>query len=276
VGPGAVSAALATSLLAYLIRFARWQLFLEALDVPVPWKYSLHVYLAGLALTGTPGKAGELVRGVFLSRFGLSYARSFLIFFWDRLCDLAGITLLALASAALVSSHHLLLVPVVLLWVLAFWFFRPGGRAFTTVVLATARRVSRKRRRRITDLARLRAADTRMTKRLAALGVMAGACAYGLHGVGLGILARAAGCDISLAGALLVVAMSSLAGAAVMLPAGAGLVETTSVGILMALGLDKADAVALGLLHRATTFWFATAIGAFGLSSLALRSHHAR
>jgi uncharacterized membrane protein YbhN (UPF0104 family) len=65
--------------------------------------------------------------------------------------------------------------------------------------------------------------------------------------------------------------VSTLAGAAVLLPAGAGVVETTSVGLLVAQGISLPDAVAIGLVHRATTFWFAIALGAGALASLLVR-----
>jgi uncharacterized membrane protein YbhN (UPF0104 family) len=45
-------------------------------------------------------------------------------------------------------------------------------------------------------------------------------------------------------------------------------VETTSVGLLVAQGLSFPDAVAIGLVHRAATFWFAIALGAAALAGL--------
>ena len=276
VGFLAVVVTLLTSLVGYFIRFLRWQLFLAALDEHVPWRRSLRIYISGFALTGTPGKAGELIRGVFLAREGVAYSRSFLLFFWDRLSDLAGVLLLAVIAVGWVSSNHTLLIPAVIIWVVAFWILRPGGRVFTTLVLLASRRLGPQRRRKVSTLVKLREADARMNKRLAASGVLAGACAYAMHGVGLTVLLKACGADLSIAAALLVVSISSLAGAAVLLPAGAGMVETTSVGILVALGVTAGDAVAIGLLHRATTFWFATTLGALSLATLAGRNRHGR
>jgi hypothetical protein len=61
---------------------------------------------------------------------------------------------------------------------------------------------------------------------------------------------------------------------AVSLPAGAGLVETASVGLPVAQGVGPSEAVAIGLLHRGATFWVARALGAGAYANLVV--HHNR
>ena len=51
-------AALALSLLNYLLRFARWSYYLNVLDVKIPPATSALVFLSGLAMSITPGKVG--------------------------------------------------------------------------------------------------------------------------------------------------------------------------------------------------------------------------
>ena len=50
-------------------------------------------------------------------------------------------------------------------------------------------------------------------------------------------------------------------GAAVLVPGGLGMVEMTSVALLTAQGVPGPEAVALGLVHRLVTFWFAIGLG---------------
>ena len=50
------------SLTNYGLRFIRWQGYLQTLGYPIAWRPSLKIYLAGFALTTTPGKAGEALR----------------------------------------------------------------------------------------------------------------------------------------------------------------------------------------------------------------------
>ena len=60
---------LALSLLHFLVRFLRWQWYLGRLGHRVPWAPSAACYMAGFALTATPGKLGETVRSLYLKPY---------------------------------------------------------------------------------------------------------------------------------------------------------------------------------------------------------------
>lgn len=261
IGALAVSGALATSLANYRLRFTRWQRFTLALGHQVPWRRNLTIYLSGLALTATPGKSGELVRALFLKPYGVPYARTFVLFYWDRLSDLAGVLLLAVGAGGLLTSGYRPLVPGVLLVLGLLWLLRPGGSAFSRGLFLVEAILPRRLRPHVRGLTRLRHADSRLTPGLAARGVGTGAAAYGAHGVGLYLLAHALGVPLDLAGAVLIAAVSTLMGAAVLVPGGLGMVEMTSVALLTAQGVPAPEAVALGLVHRLGTFWFAIGLG---------------
>jgi uncharacterized membrane protein YbhN (UPF0104 family) len=264
-------AALSTSLACYAIRFLRWHGFTLALGHRVPWIANLGIFVAGLGLTWTPAKSGELLRGVFLARYRVPFARSIMLFYWDRLSDLAGMLLLALSATLMLASGDLALIPAAFVIVVALWLLRPGGTLFSRAVEIARRCFPERRHRSLDSLALLSEADARFTPGLAAAGALAGACAYATQALGMLIVARASGVELGFTQALLVMSVSTLAGAAVLLPAGAGVVETTSVGLLVAQGISLPDAVAIGLVHRATTFWFAIALGAGALASLLVR-----
>jgi len=58
--------AIALALANYVLRFLRWQLYLARRDVHVPVTSSALVFGAGLSLSITPGKLGELVKAYLL------------------------------------------------------------------------------------------------------------------------------------------------------------------------------------------------------------------
>ena len=58
------AAILGLSLLNYALRFVRWQWYLSRLGHAIPAPQRALIYLAGFALTTTPGKAGEAGRGI--------------------------------------------------------------------------------------------------------------------------------------------------------------------------------------------------------------------
>ena len=59
-------AALALALLNYLLRFFRWTYYLRVLKISTPVGVSGLVFLSGLAMSITPGKAGELLKSYLL------------------------------------------------------------------------------------------------------------------------------------------------------------------------------------------------------------------
>jgi uncharacterized protein (TIRG00374 family) len=266
-----LACALVTSLACYGIRFLRWHWFTLALGHRVPALANLRIYIAGLGFTWTPGKAGELLRGVFLARYDVPFPKTIVLFYWDRLSDLAGMLMLALVATLALASGHLALIPLILGIVIALWLVRPGGPLFSRIVRWLQHRDAGRHRRWLDGLARLQDADATLTRKRALAGALVGAGAYAMQAVGLTIIAHSSGAEIGFAAALLVMSVSTLAGAAALLPAGAGVVETTSVGLLVAQGLAFPDAVAIGLVHRVTTFWFAMILGAGALASLLVR-----
>jgi len=270
-----VVAVLMTSVCNYMLRFLRWQGFMHVLGHHVPWRQNLPIYLSGLAFTASPGKAGELVRGIFLRHHGVPYSRAFLLFYWDRLSDLAGVLLLAATMGGLLASGYRWLMPGVLLVLVVLWTLRPGGPVFLRVLVLLKRRLPPRMHGYLRGLVRLRRADASLTPPLAFVGMLLGAAAYSFHGIGLYLLAQAAGATLGITDAILIVSVSTLMGAALLIPGGAGMVEVTSVALLSAYGIDEAQAVVLGIVHRLSTFWFAIALGAVCLISLGRGRYHA-
>jgi len=61
-----VAIALGCALLNYAIRAVRWVWYLHILEIPVKLKESVPIFLIGLMLSATPGKAGELFKSYLL------------------------------------------------------------------------------------------------------------------------------------------------------------------------------------------------------------------
>ena len=104
VGWIGIVVALGLSLVNYGLRFLRWQLYLGAMGHRIAAWPSLKIYLAGFALTTTPGKAGEALRGLLLKPLGVPYARSLAAFLSERLSDLLAVVALTLFGLSLYPS----------------------------------------------------------------------------------------------------------------------------------------------------------------------------
>lgn len=92
---------LALSIVNYVIRFVRWEYYLRLLDIRVPLGTSAAIFLAGLAMTVTPGKVGEFLKSYLLKESqGIPMARSAPVVFAERLSDLLALVLLAAIGVA--------------------------------------------------------------------------------------------------------------------------------------------------------------------------------
>ncbi|MEF3194267.1 MAG: flippase-like domain-containing protein [Halothiobacillaceae bacterium] len=264
VGAMGVLAALGLSLMNYGLRFLRWQGFLAALGHPMPMPSSGLIYLAGFALTTTPGKAGELLRGVFLKQHGIPYTNSTAAFLSERLSDLVAIVLLALIGATLYPQGGVLLwsgVAAVLLGLLLL------TRAHQ--LLPWAERLSLRKDRLaqaafhlIHLLSKARACHRpRLLLWATALSLSAWAAeAYAFYLI-LGWL----GLEVSMPFAFSIYALSMLAGALSFLPGGLGGAEAVMVSLLLWAGMPEPGAVAATLIIRLATLWFAVALGILSL-----------
>ena len=87
---------LAMSLANYGIRFVRWEMYLRMLAIRIPLKTSAAIFLAGLAMTITPGKVGEFLKSYLLREsHGVPMATSAPVVFAERVGDLLALVLLA-------------------------------------------------------------------------------------------------------------------------------------------------------------------------------------
>ena len=267
VGLLGIVIALFMSSVNYGLRFLRWQTYLTVLGHPMPWRPSLNIYLAGFALTTTPGKAGEALRGVLLKRWGVPYPQSFAAFFSERLSDLFAVVLLTLFGLSLYpQAWPMIVVGVALV-------------AVGLVVLSQRRLLEHLMRRVPSDGGKVlglmrhllqvlvhaqQCHRLRLMLGLTALSVVA----WSAEALAFDWILKWMGADIPLTFAVSVYALAMLAGAVSFMPGGLGGAEAVMVGLLVWKGMNSADAVAATVLIRLATLWFAVAIGAVMLIKL--------
>ena len=108
--------ALILSLLNYFLRFIRWQYYLYYLGYSIAYGVSWRIYLSGFALTTTPGKAGEMVRSIFLTQKGIPASVSVAAFISERLSDLIAIVLISCIGLLAYPSMRIpILISIILI-----------------------------------------------------------------------------------------------------------------------------------------------------------------
>jgi len=255
----------------YLFRFARWQFALHRLGHSVPAGYSLRVYLAGLALTASPGKLGETVRSLLLLSRGVTPADSLGSFLADRLSDVLGICILAAFPLLLVGRDPTFILILGSAIVLAAALVRRVAlKPDLPLPLPVARALMR-----FPAVARIGRGALRSwaylwsTPRVAVFS-LAAVVAYGLQGLVFWGFCNAAGFPIDAAVAIAIFALATLFGAASMLPGGLGAMEAALVYQLTAEGAAEPVAVAVAIATRVATLWLGIAIGIGAFASVAV------
>jgi glycosyltransferase 2 family protein len=262
---------LALSLVNYACRFARWQHYLARLGHHVPWRASLLYYLAGLALTITPGKAGETIRSLYLRRHGVSVAHSLAAFVAERFLDLVVIALLASTALLALDAPAGFVLAAAIAVVMALLALR-SGRLPALLALAAERLPGRRPRRLARHgAALLAAARDLLAPAPLAIGLALGLVAWAAQGLAFVTILAALGLDVPGAQAMGIYAVSLLAGALSFVPGGIGTTEGVMALLLAGLGAGAATLVAAPLISRLTTLWFAVALGLLAAARLGLR-----
>lgn len=277
-----IAAALGLSSINYLLRFWKWELALGWLDVR-GGSQGLHapaqqlglgrsalIYLAGLSMSVTPGKLGEVLRSVLLrASDNVPFTRTAPIVAADRLSDLIALVVLALTGVLGVSEFREYLPQVIgaLLLVAAGVVVLGSPRLFGALLDLCAKlplvgKLADKARGMVESAAVL--LQLRYLLLLSAISVVG----WGLECVGYWLILRGfAGVEASLLLCTFLWSATTLIGALSFLPGGLGATEA-SLGVLVvrfAVGVSQPIAVASTLLIRACTLWYGELVGAAAL-----------
>ena len=240
----------------YLLRFIRWVFYLRVLEIDVPAGVSALVFLSGLAMSITPGKAGELVKCYLLnSRTGVPVSRSAPVVVMERLTDVISVIVLGLVGFALLPVPIISVLAVALVVSVAGLMFAVSRQASTLASLPILSRWSSLLRDSQEGFKELAA------PRVMAAGVIFGVVAWFAEGLALWVILKGIGSDVALARALPIYAAATLVGAVTALPGGLVGTEGSMLALLQQSGVARAGASAGTVLVRLLTLWFAVSVG---------------
>ena len=252
---------LALSLANYGARALRWHLCARRLGLPTSLPRNALHFVAGFAMSVTPGRVGELVRSRWLWReTGWPFARTAPLMLIDRAADLAAMAAILGATVALSGMGPAAALPVTLA---AF-----GAAALATrpgVLNAVAGLGYRLTGRCARLCVRLRHAaqslDAFRSFGIVAVATLLGAAGWMAEGWAFHLLLGWMGADIRIAPAIAIFVFSTLAGGLTGAPGGVGGAEAAMVALLTLEGVPPEISVPATLVIRATTLWFALLIG---------------
>lgn len=250
------------SLVNYVFRFLRWHWMLaDVTKQKIPLIDHLYCYLAGFALTATPGKVGEALRSYYLKPHGIKVSESLAALFAERLIDL--ISVLIIGSLALLQFEQYRWVAyfVICVVLLAAFIVRMPfvPRVIDRIANASG---SPKIKHTLHGIsATITSAGRFMSAKIWIVGLIIGVFAWGAEAWGFVLLVNwLTGNEWLYLGAG-IYALSMIVGAISFLPGGLGGAEAVMAAALLAIGITLADATVATIICRVVTLWFAILIG---------------
>ena len=261
IGAPMVLGMLALSLVNFSLRALRWLIYSRAIGVEVPMGANLLYYFTGFALTTTPSKLGETLRHWLLERgHGYAYSRTLPLWVADRLNDVtASLVLILLGIAGF--SEYLWQVGIFLVAFVGFMTQVARPRALLSGVTWVYGRVRRSGRVFAGFRRLIRFSSELFTARLYLTGFGLAAVGWLAECLAFWWLLRELGAPLGFFQAVFVFAFSLLFGGVSLTPGGLGGFEASMIFLLNELGISLDVAVAATLVIRATTLWFAVALG---------------
>lgn len=251
---------LGLSLFNYGVRFIRWHGYLRWLGHTLPIGRHLLIYISGFALTTTPGKAGEAVRGVYLARRSVPYAHTVAAIFAERLLDLLSIAVLSLLAIVSFTGY-------------AYWVIAPLAVIAAMLWIMHRRSLLEVAQRRVENpqsvVTRVLQMFVHAWERAYVLlswksllgGLVLGCLAWAAEGVSVYLIAGKLGLAVALPLAIGIYAVSMLIGALSFVPGGLGSTEAAMALLLKLSGMAAGTALSVTLIARIATLWFAVVLG---------------
>lgn len=259
----------------YAIRWAKWEVYLRRAQIPsMGLKRSALVFLAGFSMSLTPGKVGEVIKGVLVRReTGTPISKTAAVIAAERITD--GLAMLALAVIGLTQFAYgrpLVVLTIIGTAAVILVLQRP---ALTLALLGRFEGAPLVGKVLVHAHQFLATSNVLLQPKLLAAAVAAGIVSWGLECVALFLILTGLGLDPSwhlLLIATFVLSVSSVFGAISMLPGGLGVAEASVTGMLLLLidnpTMTKGVAAAATLLVRFSTLWFAVLLGFAALAML--------
>ena len=252
------------SFINYLIRFVKWDYYLNTLKINISKVDSFSIFFSGLSMSVTPGKMGELIKCYILKKIkGTPISVSTSVVLTERITDFISLIMIAILGAYIVGYGK----DISLLFGILF---------IVLIVVISSRTISLKI---ISALEKIKFVSKFAGNihnlyegiyQLVKIKPLLFTISISLVGwfcecLGFYLTIKAFYVEFEILRASFVYSFSTLVGALLFLPGGLGFTEGSLAGLMMLSGIEKEIAVASTFIIRAATLWFAVLIGAIVL-----------
>ncbi len=251
--------------LSYAGRFFRWAYYLRLLGVSLPLGQNAAIFAAGLSMTVSPGKLGEVLKSVFIRRAsGTPVARTAPAVVAERVTDGTGMISWGLLGALTFDFGLQALLVFSIVMAGAVVTFRSKRLSILAEKVMSRLPLLNRMAPHLSEFHG--ASNELLALRPLLVATVVSFLAWGLEILAVYLCVVGIGADVPFLVVVFIFAISSLGGALSMIPGGIGVAEAgLAGGFRFYAGLSGGLAGALTLLIRLATLWFATFVGIVGL-----------
>lgn len=255
-----IGAVFGLATVSYGVRFLKWEYYLRELGIDVPLTTSLLVFVSGLMMVITPGKAGEVWKAWFLrDEQGVPVKRTATVVGAERVTDLLALASFAFLGVVLYRQSSATLIGVTMVFLAGVVLLQWRALCLRVLTLLKAVPILGSYADEIREF--YENAYTLFRPKPLGVALVISVVAWGLEGIALWVVLNGFVGDVSLLLALFVFGLGSVVGAASLLPGGLAAAEASMVGTLVVLEYSRAVAVSSTLVIRVGTLWYGAVLG---------------
>ncbi|MDD1758236.1 MAG: flippase-like domain-containing protein, partial [Methanotrichaceae archaeon] len=221
ITPKVIAILLGLTLLNIVVRFLKWDYFLGVLDIKVPIKSSLIVFLSGITMVITPGKIGEVFKAQLLKeKEGVERKKTIVVIFAERLTDVIGLTVLSILGIWSMVVNAWAIVGILFI-IAALIFLITNEKAFTFACLH-GKKVPILRDQVVHGNDLYNNCKQILTIKTLVLATVISSISWSFEGIALFLLLQNLGENVSLMDSIAIYSFSTIFGAILVLPGGIG------------------------------------------------------
>ena len=259
----------------WLVLFIRWGILLKKHQIQIPLKINFLIFFAGFTLAISPAKSGELIKAVLLkNKCGIAATKTIPIVFLERFYDIIGTTAVAIIGITFLGLELgivLALVPIVIL-VIFYLFYSKRSFDFTLKIINHIKPLQKflSNIEESHEIIR-HSSDVKTICSCSGLTIVFRI----IEAIGILLILQALGINfIEFFNLLSMYSASVILGSISMSPGGLGVTEGSFAGLLMLYELELQTTLAIAVIVRFFTMWFAIVVGFISLKLSELITHN--
>ena len=259
----------------WLVLFIRWMVLLKKHQIQIPLKINFLIFFAGFTLAISPAKSGELIKSVLLkNKCGIAATKTIPIVFLERFYDIIGTTAVAIIGIAFLGLELGIVLTVVPIAIFVIFYLFYSKRSFNfSLKILNRIKLLQKFSSNIEESHNIirHSSDLKTICSCSGLTIVFRI----IEAIGILLILQALGINfIEFFNLLSMYSASVILGSISMSPGGLGVTEGSFAGLLTLYELELQTTLAIAVIVRFFTMWFAIVVGFISLKLSELITHN--